>query len=546
MHSATMGARKMAKQLCYSQDAREAVLRGVEKMARAVKTTLGPRGRLAVVDRGWGSPNITKDGAAVADDIDLKNPFENLGAKMVKEAASRTGDDAGDGTTTAVVLAEAIYREGMRQVAAGADPMALKRGIDRAVDAILADLKARSKPVTGTKSMEEIAVIASGNDREIGALIAGALEKVGRDGVVTLEEGKSIDTEVKVVEGMQFDRGFLSPHFVTDPEAVQCVLEKPFILIHEDKLSSAAKLVPLLEKAAKAKAPLLVIAEEIEGDALAVLVVNKLRGILEVCAVKAPAYGDRRKAMMEDLAILTGGKAFFKDTGFDIEKIGLDDLGRAKKVIVDADNTTIVEGAGDRKAVDGRIAQIKREKDETTSDYDREKLEERLAKLSGGVGQIRVGGATETQMKERKSRIDDALHATRAAIEEGTVPGGGVALLRARKALDGLGLSGDEATGVEVVRRSCEAPLRQIAENAGVDGGVAVKRVLAAGGDAGYDAERDLYHDLRQAGVVDAAKVTRTALQNAASVAGLMLTTECLVCDLPEEKADAHAGHAHG
>jgi chaperonin GroEL len=534
----------MAKQLNYGQDGREAVLRGVEKMARAVKTTLGPRGRLAIIDRGWGSPNITKDGAAVADEVELTNPFENLGAKMIKEAASKTGDDAGDGTTTAVVLAEAIYRDGMRQVAAGADPMALKRGIDRASQSIREELKRSSRPVEGSKSREEIAIIASGNDRDSGRLIAEALDKVGPNGVVTIEEGKSIDTEVKVVEGMQFDRGFLSPHFVTDPEAVQCVLENAYILIHEEKLSNAAKLVPLLEKAAKAKARLLVIAEEVEADALAVLVVNKLRGILECCAVKAPAYGDRRKAIMEDIALLTGGKTFSKDVGFDIEKIGLDELGRAKKVIVDADNTTIIEGAGDRKAVAGRIAQIKKEVEETTSDYDREKLEERLAKLSGGVAQIRVGGATETQMKERKARIDDALHATRAAVAEGIVTGGGVALLRARAVLDTLKLDGDEATGAAIVRRACEAPLRQIAENAGLDGSVAVRRVLAGSGDFGYDAERAAFHDLRQAGVVDAVKVTRTALQNAASVAGLLLTTECLVCDLPEEKAGAH-GHSH-
>jgi len=535
----------MAKQLTYSQDAREAILRGVEKMARAVKTTLGPRGRLAVIDRGWGSPNITKDGAAVADEVELKDPFENLGAKMIKEAASKTGDDAGDGTTTSVVLAEAIYREGMRQIAAGADPMALKRGIDRAVEAVLAEIARQSRPVEGRKSREEIAVIASGGDAEIGALIADALEKVGPDGVVTIEEGKSIETEVKVVEGMQFDRGFISSHFVTDPESVQCVLENPAILIHEDKLSSVAKLIPLMEKASAAKTPLLVIAEEVEGDALAALVVNKLRGILACAAVKAPAYGDRRKAMMEDLAILTGGQAFFKDTGFDLEKVELAQLGRAKKVIIDADNTTIVEGAGDRKAVRDRVAQLKREIEETTSDYDREKLEERLAKLSGGVGQIRVGGATETQMKERKARIDDALHATRAAVEEGTVAGGGVALLRARAVLESLKLAGDEATGVEIVHRACAAPLRQIAENAGVDGGVALRRVLAAAGDFGYDAARDTYGDLRAAGVIDAAKVTRTALKNAASVAGLLLTTECLVCDLPEEKAGAHAGHGH-
>jgi chaperonin GroEL len=514
-------------------------------MARAVKTTLGPRGRLAVVDRGWGSPNITKDGAAVADEVELKNPFENLGAKMVKEAASKTGDDAGDGTTTSVVLAEAIYRDGMRQVAAGADPMALKRGIDRAVEALLEELARQSKPVEGRKSREEIAVVAAAGDREIGKLVADALDQVGPDGVVTIEEGKSIETEVKVVEGMQFDRGFLSPHFVTDAERVECVLENPYILIHEEKIAGTAKLVPLLEKAAAAKAPLLVIAEEVEGDALALLVVNKLRGILACAAVKAPAYGDRRKAMLEDIAILTGGEVLLKDIGFDLEKVGLEQLGRAKKVIVDADNTTVVEGAGDRKRIEDRIAQLKREIGETTSDYDREKLEERLAKLSGGVGQIRVGGATETQMKERKARIDDALHATRAAAAEGTVAGGGIALLRGRAVLDALKLEGDAATGAEIVHRACVTPLRQIAENAGIDGGLALRRILAAAGDVGYDAERDAYGDLREAGVIDATKVTRTALKNAASVAGLLLTTECLVCDLPAESAAEAGGHPH-
>jgi chaperonin GroEL len=536
----------MAKQLTFSQDAREAVLKGVEKTARAAKTTLGPRGRLAIVDRGWGSPNLTKDGSAIIDEIDLKDPFENIGAKMLKEAASKTGDDAGDGTTTSAVLAEAIYAEGMRQVASGANPMGLKRGIDRAVEALIGELKRASRPVEDAKAKKEIAVIASGNNREIGTLIADTLEQVGSTGVVTIEEGKGIETEVKLVEGMQFDRGFLSPHFVTQAETVEAVLEDPYILIHEDKLSSAVKLVPLLERAAQAKARLLVIAEEVDGEALATLVVNKLRGILECCAVKAPAYGDRRKAMLEDIAILTGGKAFFKDLGFDLEQVTLDQLGRAKKVIVDADNTTIIQGMGDRKGVDGRIAQIKREVETTTSDYDREKLEERLAKLSGGVAQIRVGGATETQMKERKSRIDDALHATRAAIEEGTVAGGGVALLRARKALDALNVTGDEATGVDIVRRACAAPLRQIAENAGVDGAVAVRRVMAGEGDFGFDAERGTYQDLRQAGVIDAAKVTRTALQNAASVAGLLLTMECIVCDrVEEEKNGPHAGHHH-
>ena len=537
----------MAKQLLYGQDGRDAVKTGVQKMARAVKSTLGPRGRSAIIDRGWGSPNVTRDGSSVADEVELSCPYENMGAQMVKEAASKTGDEAGDGTTTATVLAEAIFLEGMRRVTAGADPMALKRGVDRAVAAVLDELKRLSRPIEGHKNLEEIAIIAAGNDRAIGTLIAEAFEKVGADGVVTIEEGKGVDTEVKTVDGMQFDRGFLSPHFVTDADAVQSVLENPYIFIHEDKLSSVAKLIPLLEQASQKKARLLVIAEDIDGEALATLVVNKLRGILECCAVKAPGYGDRLKAMLEDLAILTGGKAFFKDLGADLEKVSLEDLGRAKKVIIDTDNTTIVEGKGAKKDVQARIAQIRQEIEETTSDYDKEKLQERLAKLSGGIAQVLAGGATETQMKERKARINDAVHAVRAAQEEGVLAGGGVALVRARKAVDGLKLSGDEAAGAEIVRRACEAPIRQIAENAGREGAVVIRDVLAAKDeDFGYDAERDTFGNLRKAGVLDATKVVRSALQNAASVATLLLTTECMVADIPEEKkADAHAGHHH-
>ncbi len=530
-----------AKQLAYGDEARQKLLSGASKLARAVKCTLGPRGRNAVLDKGWGAPNITKDGVTVAEDIELEDPYENMGAQLVKEAASKTSDVAGDGTTTATVLAEAIFREGLRRISAGVDPMAMSRGIHKAVNAVVDELRkmAEKIDVKDKKEIREVATIAANNNSEIGERIAEALERVGADGVITIEEGKGITTEVEWVEGMQFDRGYLSPHFITNQDEVVCELEKPYILIYEDKISSARALVPLLEAVSKAKRPLLIIAEDVEGEALATLVVNKLRGIVECCAVKAPGYGDRRKAMLEDIAILTGGKAIFKDLGIQLENVKLTDLGQAKKVRVDAENTTIIEGAGKREAIEGRCQQIRQEIEKTDSEYDREKLQERLAKLSGGVAVIKVGAATETEMKERKALYEDALAATRAAIAEGIVPGGGVALVHAARALDKLQLEGDEQVGVELLKEVLEVPCRAIAENAGLDGSVVVNAVRKAKEKTwGFDALELKYTDLRKAGIVDPVKVTRSALQNGASVACLLLTTETLVADIPKKEKE--------
>jgi len=539
------------KQLAFDMEARKNLFSGVEKLARAVKSTLGPRGRNAVLDKGWGAPKVTKDGVTVAEEIDLQNKYENLGAKLVKEAASTTSKDAGDGTTTATVLAEALYREGLKAVTAGADAMAINRGMQQAVKIVVDQLKSLSKSVKTDEEITQVAAISANNDLSIGKQLSEAMKKVGRDGVITVEEGKSLETTVDVVEGMQFDRGYLSPHFITDADAMECVLEKPFVLIYEDKISAIQKLVPLLEKVAQTKRPLLIIAEDVEGEALATLVVNKLRGILQVCAVKAPGYGDRRKAMLEDIAILTGGKAIFKDLGIELDGVNVQDLGQAKKVTVDNDNTTIVEGAGSTDAIRGRIEQIKREIETTTSDYDREKLEERMAKLAGGVAQINVGAASEVELKERKARIEDALHATRAAIEEGILPGGGVALSRAAAALDDGSLKklrDDEKLGVEIVRKALNTPLKQIAENAGYDGAVALKKVLdSKNANFGFNALTGQFEDLVSAGVIDPTKVVRCALQNAASVAGLLLTTDVLITEKPKEKEEeAPAGEDYG
>jgi len=530
----------MPKQLQFNEEARTSLLRGVNVMAEAVKATMGPKGRNVVIDKKFGSPTITKDGVTVAKEIELQDKYENLGAQMLKEVASKTSDVAGDGTTTATVLAQAIFREGLKNVTAGANPMGLKRGIDTAVEAVVEELKKLSKSTKDKKEIAQVATIASNNDKTIGNLIAEAMEKVGKDGVITVEESKSADTVLDVVEGMQFDRGYLSPYFVTDAERMECVLEDPYILIHEKKISVMKDMLPLLEQAARGGKPLLIIAEEVEGEALATLVVNKLRGTLAGCAVKAPGFGDRRKAMLEDIATLTGGKALTEDLGIKLENIKLDDLGRAKKVVVDKDNTTIVEGAGKTSAIEGRIKQIRTQIDETTSDYDREKLQERLAKLAGGVAVVKVGAATETAMKEKKARVEDALNATRAAVEEGIVPGGGVALLRASKALDKLKLEGDEKVGVAIVKRALEAPIRQIVENAGLEGSVVVEKVKQESTPTrGFDAETLEYIDMLQAGIIDPTKVERVALQNAASVAALLLTTEAVITELPEEKKDA-------
>jgi len=537
----------MPKQLKFDEEARAALLRGVNIMASAVKATLGPKGRNVVIDKKFGSPTITKDGVTVAKEIELKDPYEDMGAQMLKEVASKTSDVAGDGTTTATVLAQAIFREGLRNVTAGANPMGLKRGIERAVEAVTEELKKLSKSTKDKKEISQVATIAANNDKTIGNLIAEAMEKVGKDGVITVEESKSADTVLDVVEGMQFDRGYLSPYFVTDPERMECVLEDALILIHEKKISVMKDMLPLLEQVARAGRPLLIIAEDVEGEALATLVVNKLRGTLHTCAVKAPGFGDRRKAMLEDIATLTGGKAITEDLGIKLENIKLDDLGKAKKVVVDKDNTTIVEGAGKQSAIEGRIKQIRAQIDETTSDYDREKLQERLAKLAGGVAVIKVGAATETEMKEKKARVEDALNATRAAVEEGIVPGGGVALLRAAKAIDSLKLDSDEKVGANIVRRACEEPIRQIVENAGLEGSVIVEKVK---GDPvptrGYDAEGMQHVDMLQAGVIDPTKVERVALQNAASIASLLLTTEALITDIPEDKPAAAPAMPHG
>ena len=526
----------MAKQLAFNEEARDAIRRGVEKLAAAVKTTLGPRGRNAVLDKSWGSPTVTKDGVTVAEEVELTNPYENMGAQLVKEAASKTSDKAGDGTTTATVLAEAIYLEGLKNVTAGADPMSIQRGLQKAAAAVVEELKRVSRTVREKSEIAQIGTIAANNEAEVGKMIAEAMDKVGKDGVITVEEGKGIETTVDVVEGMQFDRGFLSPHFVTNAEAMTVELERPAILIHEEKISAVKDLIPLMERCAKQKRPLLIVAEDIEGEALATLVVNKLRGTVQCCAVKAPGYGDRRKAMMEDIAILTGGRAIFKDLGIKIDAVASADLGTAEKVVVDADNTTIIKGAGSSTAISGRIAQIRSEIEATTSDYDREKLQERLAKLAGGVAQINVGAATETEMKERKARVEDALHATRAAIEEGIVAGGGVALLRALKALDRVKATGDEAVGVAIVRKALQLPGRTIAENAGAEGAMVVKKITDSKNAAfGFDAEKENYTDMFEAGIVDPTKVVRCALENAVSVAGLLLTTGCLVADIPEK-----------
>ncbi len=537
----------MPKQILFSDEGRAALLRGINIMASAVKATMGPKGRNVVIDKKFGSPTITKDGVTVAKEIELKDHFENMGAQMIKEVASKTSDIAGDGTTTATVLAQAIVREGLKNVTAGANPMGLKRGIDKAVDVVVEDLKRMSKSTKDKKEIAQVATIASNNDKTIGTLVAEAMEKVGKDGVITVEESKSAETALDVVEGMQFDRGYLSPYFVTDPERMECVLEDALILIYEKKLSVMKDMLPLLEQVARAGKPLLIVAEDVEGEALATLVVNKLRGTLQCVAVKAPGFGDRRKAMLEDIAILTGGKAITEDLGIKLENIKLEDLGKGKKVVVDKDNTTLVEGAGKTAAIEGRIKQIRTQIEETTSDYDREKLQERLAKLAGGVAVIKVGAATETAMKEKKARVEDALNATRAAVEEGIVAGGGVALLRASSAIEGLKLEGDEKVGAMIVRRALEEPIRRIVENAGLEGSVVVEKVKAEKGmTRGFDAESLEFVDMMQAGIIDPTKVERVALQNAASVASLLLTTEALVTDLPEEKAAAGPPMPHG
>jgi chaperonin GroEL len=529
----------MAKQIVYGEESRHLILRGVNALADAVKVTLGPKGRNVVIDKKFGSPTITKDGVTVAKEIDLKNALENMGAQMVREVASKTSDTAGDGTTTATVLAQAIYREGLKMVTAGANPMELKRGIEKAVEAMTAELMKMKKDVTGDM-IAQVGTISANSDETIGKIIAEAMDKVGKDGVITVEEAKSMETSLDVVEGMQFDRGYLSAYFVTDPDRMEVVLENPVILIHEKKISSMKDLLPLLEQVARGGRPLVIIAEDVDGEALATLVVNKLRGTLQVAAVKAPGFGDRRKAMLEDIAILTGGRAITEDLGIKLENIKLEDLGKAKKVTIDKDNTTIVEGSGAQAAIEGRVKQIRTQVEDTTSDYDREKLQERLAKLVGGVAVIKVGAATETEMKEKKARVEDAMHATKAAVEEGIVPGGGVALIRASKVLDSLKLEGDQKVGVDIVRRAVEAPLRNIASNAGVEGSIVVQTVKAAkNANAGYNAATDKYEDLVKAGVIDPTKVVRSALQNSSSIASLLLTTEAMVSEIPEEKKEA-------
>ena len=528
----------MAKQIQFDETARQALLRGVEQIAKAVKSTLGPAGRNVVIDKKFGSPLITKDGVTVAKEIELEDPFENMGAQLVREVSSKTNDVAGDGTTTATVLAESIYREGLRNVTAGANPISLQRGIMKAADSVVEELKKISKPVDSSKEVAQVATVSANWDAEIGNIIAEAMDKVGKDGTITVEEAKGIETTLDVVEGMQFDKGYLSPYFVTNAETMEAVLENPYILIHEKKINNLKDFLPLLEKVAKSGRPFLVIAEDIEGEALATLVVNRLRGVLNICAVKAPGFGDRRKAMMEDIAILTGGKCITEDLGIKLENVGIEDLGQAKRVVVSKDETVIVEGSGKSSDIEARISQIRRQIKDTTSDYDREKLQERLAKLAGGVAVIHVGAATETEMKDKKARVDDALHATRAAVEEGIVPGGGVALIRAQKAIDTLKLEGDEATGAQIVDRAVEAPLRQLACNAGREGALIVANVKGMKNTAeGYNVATDKYEDLLSAGVVDPTKVTRSALQNAASIAGLLLTTECVIADKPEKKS---------
>jgi chaperonin GroEL len=533
----------MAKQITYGDESRQAVLRGVNRLADAVKVTLGPKGRNVVLDKKFGSPVITKDGVTVAKEIDLKEPLENMGAQMVREVASKTSDVAGDGTTTATVLAQSVYREGIKNVTAGANPMELKRGIEKAVVAVIEELKKLSKPVKG-KMIAQVGTISANNDETIGQIIAEAMEKVGKDGVITVEEAKTLETSLEVVEGMQFDRGYLSPYFVTDAERMEAVLENALILIHEKKISSMKDLLPILEQVAKLGKPLVIVAEDVDGEALATLVVNKLRGTLQVAAVKAPGYGDRRKAMLEDIAVLTGGRAITEDLGIKLENLKMDDLGKAKKVTIDKDNTTLVEGEGSAKAIEGRVKQIRTQIEETTSDYDREKLQERLAKLVGGVAVIKVGAATETEMKEKKARVEDAMHATKAAVEEGIVPGGGVALLRCVAAVEKVKAEGDTRVGVDIIRRALEEPLRQIASNAGFEGAVVVAKVREGKGDEGFNAQTDTYENLVEAGVIDPTKVVRSALQNASSIASLLLTTEALVSEIPEEKEEK--GHGGG
>ena len=539
----------MAKQIIYGEESRQAILRGVNALANAVKVTLGPKGRNVILDKKFGSPTITKDGVTVAKEIDLKDPLENMGAQMVREVASKTSDTAGDGTTTATVLAQAIYREGAKNVVAGANPMELKRGIEKAVEVIVEEIKKLSRPVTGNM-VAQVGAISANSDPTIGKIIAEAMEKVGKDGVITVEESKTLETSLDVVEGMQFDRGYLSAYFVTDSERMEVVLENPVILIHEKKISSMKDLLPVLEQVARLGRPLLIIAEDIDGEALATLVVNKLRGTLSAAAVKAPGFGDRRKAMLEDIAILTGGRAITEDLGIKLENIKIEDLGKAKKITIDKDNTTIVEGGGASGAIEGRVKQIRAQVEDTSSDYDREKLQERLAKLVGGVAVIKVGAATETEMKEKKARVEDAMHATKAAVEEGIVPGGGVALLRGAKALDKLKLVGDQKVGMEIIRRAIEEPMRHIATNAGAEGSIVVAKVKEMKQDEGFNAATEVYEDLVKAGVIDPAKVVRNALQNAASIASLLLTTEALVSEIPEEKKDSpqmpHGGGGMG
>jgi chaperonin GroEL len=534
----------MAKQLLFDEAARQALLRGVEKLARAVKATLGPAGRNVILDKKFGSPTITKDGVSVAKEIELDCPYENMGAQLIREVSSKTSDIAGDGTTTATVLAEAIYKEGLRNVTAGANPISLQRGIMKATEALVAELKKISKKVSDTKEIAQVATVSANWDSEIGGIIAEAMDKVGKDGTITVEEAKGIETTLDVVEGMQFDKGYLSPYFVTDPESMEASFDNALILIHEKKISSLKDMLPLLEKVAKSGKPFLIIAEDVEGEALATLVVNKLRGILNIAAVKAPGFGDRRKAMLEDIAVLTGGRVITEDLGIKLESVELSDLGQAKRLTISKESTVIVEGGGSSDAISGRVNQIRRQIEETTSDYDREKLQERLAKLAGGVAVINVGAATETEMKEKKMRVEDALHATRAAVEEGIVPGGGTALIRAQAALGNLGLTGDEATGAGIVARAVEAPLRQLVANAGREGALVVEKVKNGKGGEGYNVATDKFEDLIKSGVVDPTKVTRSALQNAASISGLLLTTEALITDLPE-KAEADAGHGH-
>jgi len=537
-----------AKQLQFDESARHALLRGIEKLAKAVKATLGPSGRNVILDKKFGSPTITKDGVTVAKEIELEDPYENMGAQLVREVASKTSDIAGDGTTTATVLAESIYKEGLRNVTAGANPTSLQRGINKAVEAIVDELKKISKKVSDRTEIAQVATVSANWDKTIGEIIADAMDKVGKDGTITVEEAKSIETTLEVVEGMQFDKGYLSPYFVTNAEAMEAILENPYILIYEKKISSLKDMLPLLEKVAKAGRPLLIIAEDVEGEALATLVVNKLRGTLQVAAVKAPGFGDRRKAMLEDIAVLTGGKLISEDLGIKLENIKLEDLGKAKRVTIDKENTTIVEGSGKSSDIQARVAQIRRQIEETTSDYDREKLQERLAKLAGGVAVINVGAATETEMKEKKARVEDALHATRAAVEEGIVPGGGVAFLRTQKALDNIkGLEGDEKVGVAIVRRAIEEPTRMLADNAGKEGALIVEEIKRRKGNEGYNVATGEFEDLVKAGVVDPTKVTRSALQNAASISGLLLTTEALVTEIPEkEKTPAMPGGGMG